>query len=645
MQQKSHVSHVSFIPKGKDTFRPSQNKEIISQFIFSSEFTIGSSKEASIIYKAKGVHSLHAKVHIEGRNIFITDLFSDQGISVNGNKITAGEKFPLRSGECFQLGNSKDLIRVDLFRMATDPQEEANQIIQEARSKAREIRKETDKIFAEAKEVDHKTQLILKDAEAKAEKIVSEKTNEVQKDCEEVRRKTIEEAHEKAKAILSEAEKNADEMIYSVESKSADLIKKRDIEAKSILDKAYTKSDELIASGKSEVEAMITAAKAEAKEIVSSGEVEKQTVLTEKLELERRITELHKKKEDIKKNTVELHKENAIVKERNAELVAEEKKFTGKYDAAKADFEEKKSKLEKEREAVQADLDEHEQKLKNQKSELNKTNERNIAALRDLQATEDVQRTLKASIETKTRDLAQLKDDIIAAENDKKLALEEAEKQREKTSSSIKELKKQFEDQYQRRKAAEEERFISIRKRETQASEERRRLLKKQEKERIPYQIETISASIWNDLSVELQDQQFCKEVFESESKIPLGIEKIVTKSLMEEFDLRSRVAASVPTYLEKSEEPEPKEETEIPIAPLDEVKIAPAKRSMSQGMTMIIIGAFLAVATIYGLSMISDGDPEAQRNLSSEAAPAEVAPKKPGATSKRSRKSRRKGK
>ena len=551
MQQPEHVCRVSFIPQdqlGKNQ-RHSRVKNIESQFIFGSEFTIGSSKDANIGYKSKGVHPLHCKIKIKGKQIFVTDLFSSQGVFVNGKKITVGTPFPIRSGEVIRLGSAQDVITVELFRKPGDPKEESTQILHDAETTAIKMMKEADQIFKEAGEVEEKSASIIAEAEAKANEIILEKKREMQQQYEEKIREAIEEGHKQANEIVAKAEQEVESLRVEIENRSYEVGKKRDRQSKALVKEAELKAKEIIQSGKNEVESLLAEAQGKADSIAATGETRKQEALLLKTEVLKEIEGMKQQIEDLKNNIVEITEENKELTNKNSKLLVDTKKFTEEYEKADGEFQDYMAKLTDEKDSLAKDLSSIQEDLTKAKEDLRHAMSKNEAISKDTKATEIKKRDLVANIQELDQELLDVKGEIQKAFRQKEQAIQEVENQRKKTTQDIAKAKKEFEDEYQRRKEAIEHRFAEIRQRERMAAQERRDLLKKHEIQRLPHQVKNIASSIWNELSVELQDQTVKAEFFSADNSIPKTIEKIVERSVQEEHDLRTKLASQVALY------------------------------------------------------------------------------------------------
>lgn len=624
MQVRSFCIQVSFIPKGKDTFRRNHNKDVISQAVFNREFTIGSGKEASIYYKARGIHPLHVKVQLIGNNLHITDLFSASGVYVNGNKIEQGEPFPLRNGECFQLGDSKDLICLEHFKASTNPHGEANEIVEAAKKEAKAIRQNAEKVKTESDELEARTQELLQKAKDEAEQLVNDKKFEMEQSYTEKLQMAANEGLAQSRELLKNAEKEAEELIVSAESKCADLIKKRDEQAKAILEEAEEEAAKVLGSIEEEGDKIRERAREDAEKILAEAKEEKQSLLDENSELSKKMGELRRQENDIKRAIENLLDENKKTEERSEHLLKEEEKFAAKFDEAEQDFIAKKKGLQEQITEIQENRDKVHEQLTQHQSELAETLEKNAETVKNLKLTEEQNKKMLDDLENHQETLRLLKVDIQAAEEDKVRAVEEAEAQRKRTSASITELKQQFERQYQMRKKAEEERFLKIREREEYAGQERRKMLKKHERERLPHQVEFIAGSIWSDLAVELQDAAFCSNLFENGEAIPEGIQKIVHRSVMEEFDLRTQLSARIPIYLDKKVEPTPA--PVAPVVPLSPKRPEPIWKSNA---FMAFMGAVLMFFIMLGVNRLNTKNEKPQRAISSQKATKPAAAKK----------------
>ena len=738
-----HVCRICFIPRDKNSFRQSRSADTITQFIINSEFTIGSGKDANIVYKSKGVHGLHAKVKIVGREFFITDLFSPKGVSIGGNKIAVGTPVPVKSGEYIHLGNATDLITIELFRKPLDPKLEGSQILHEAETKAIKLKMEADKIMKEAGEVENQSNKIIEDAREKAAEIILAKKQEAQEEYEKIIEKAKNESVNKVKEENRRMQQGIQKMRFEAEKRGQQLVSSREEEAKALVEQAKKEAEQVVARGKEKADHIVNDAKIRSKDLLAGAETRKQKTLQEKSRFQEEIQQLGKEIEAVKASIDEVNKNRQLKEEEYKNRIKELESFDDAYEEAKNDHTKKlksletkfsieksdiekklanidqtlqgkikeiedqlvieKQQLDNELESYRAAIEEEkhslkgnleqeiesqnktieefkiecqqkrqalekkykkeklslteeygnltddlkekindakekisqeEEKLKKSLAEANeefnrevleinsklqkendryvdeiRTAENNLSdyiekcdkekegltselnELRDtiISAKEDLQSTLnqnqevieekksnqkqKAELSEEVNqqrvELAEIKSDIQKALTQKDQAIEEAEKQKEKTSQDIKELKELFEAEYDRRKRAEEERFSQIRKREEAAATERRALLKKHEKERLPHQIQAITSAIWNDLSIELQDQTLKMELFSTDNSIPKTIEKIVEKSIFEEFDFRTKLASEMPIYKEEQKASNQQDEGAVEASPM----------------------------------------------------------------------------
>ncbi|RLT94511.1 FHA domain-containing protein [Ketobacter sp.] len=89
-------------------------------WLVESVTTIGSDPKNHIVIKEEGVEPQHAEIRKDGDALYLTDLGSFRGTSVNGSKIKAN--FQLRSGDAIQVA-SVELMILDPQQGATDKKE------------------------------------------------------------------------------------------------------------------------------------------------------------------------------------------------------------------------------------------------------------------------------------------------------------------------------------------------------------------------------------------------------------------------------------------------------------------------------------------------------------------------------------------
>ncbi|MBR0208946.1 MAG: FHA domain-containing protein [Oscillospiraceae bacterium] len=83
------------------------------------EYSIGRSETSEIVIKEPTLSRKHARITRAGNDWFIEDLFSTNGVTLNGEKITAGEKVRLSPGDRIVLGTTVSL----LFEKEEDEEE------------------------------------------------------------------------------------------------------------------------------------------------------------------------------------------------------------------------------------------------------------------------------------------------------------------------------------------------------------------------------------------------------------------------------------------------------------------------------------------------------------------------------------------
>ena len=84
-----------------------------------NEYTVGRSESCDIVIKEPTLSRKHARLSREGSDWFIEDLGSTNGITVNGEKIEAGEKVRVGAGDAVVLGTT-----VPLEFESEEPEEE-----------------------------------------------------------------------------------------------------------------------------------------------------------------------------------------------------------------------------------------------------------------------------------------------------------------------------------------------------------------------------------------------------------------------------------------------------------------------------------------------------------------------------------------
>lgn len=67
---------------------------------------IGRHEDCEIIINNDEISRRHAKIHLKGLDLFLTDLGSTNGVLLNGEKLTPNQDYPLKNGDKIQLGTN-----------------------------------------------------------------------------------------------------------------------------------------------------------------------------------------------------------------------------------------------------------------------------------------------------------------------------------------------------------------------------------------------------------------------------------------------------------------------------------------------------------------------------------------------------------
>ncbi len=512
-------------------------------------FTIGSSNEADVQISGTGIASLHAEVTVDPPHLFIRSLGAAQTF-VSTHQVASENLEPFRSGEAIRLGQSKQVLIIELFKKYVEAAEEGELIVHEVSEKAKIIE---NSIAEQKRELNLLTKQS-QDLKAKIEKEVNEKLLDAKQKAEEIHQaalrqkdEIIQSSEKEAALIAQRAESEIahalNEIRLNSEEKKRALMDQVRVKAKEIKQEAETEVEAIVASGQREADLLIAAAKNKAKEITEESQREVQALLDSKGLVQNEIKELQTARirahQELESSRVEVRTVEASKNKVYREFELEKERLRSANEALRKQLEI----LESTKRGMDAELTE----LKKQSEKVTDalTLEKSAAqkyldncAQESQQAIQTYEKA-KSETEQLQRELGELKKSINDLQPELTKTMERISNLKVQEVNEREQTRAKLKKEYEVRLEFEKKWLTKQRQEELEQMVREKKAKAIIEVERLNKQAQTISESIQSLITVELMTQFGEEQTMNFKPQLERVLPAVVQRCVREEYEYR----------------------------------------------------------------------------------------------------------